>query len=70
VDGLIDHKSSGPNPKLTAEQRATLREIVAAKPDPAKDGYSRAFSVLVDSKPGSKSLFGRVFEVDNRVHLS
>jgi len=31
---------------------------------------SRAFSVLVSTKPGSKSLFGRVFEPDNRVHLS
>ena len=40
-DGLIDRKSTGRQPKLTTEQRATLREIVAAGPDPAKDGVVR-----------------------------
>jgi putative transposase len=37
-EGLIDRKSTGPKPKLTAEQLATLKEIVTAGPDPAIDG--------------------------------
>ena len=40
-DGLIDRKSSGPKPKLTNEQMATLREIVAAGPDLARAGIVR-----------------------------
>jgi transposase len=40
-DGLIDRKSTGPKPKLTEDQRATLKEIVAAGPDPAIDGVVR-----------------------------
>ena len=39
--GLIDRKSSGPKPKLTDEQMATLREIVAAGPDLDGDGIVR-----------------------------
>jgi transposase len=40
-DGLIDRKSSGPKAKLTSEQMATLREIIAAGPDLARDGIVR-----------------------------
>ncbi len=40
-DGLIDRKSTGPKPKLTADQRAALKEIAAAGPDPAIDGVVR-----------------------------
>jgi len=40
-DGLIDHKSPGRQAKLTAEQRATLREVVTAGPDPEIDGVVR-----------------------------
>jgi len=40
-DGLIDRKSTGPKPKLTAEQRATLKVIVTAGPDPEIDGVVR-----------------------------
>jgi transposase len=40
-EGLIDRKSTGPKPKLTAEQLATLKEIVTAGPDPAIDGVVR-----------------------------
>ena len=40
-DGLIDRKSPGPKPKLTSAQLATLREIVTAGPDRAKDGVVR-----------------------------
>jgi len=40
-EGLIDRKSPGRKPGLTSGQRATLREIVAVGPDPAKDGVVR-----------------------------
>lgn len=40
-NGLIDRKSSGPKPKLTDEQLATLREIVSAGPDLDGDGIVR-----------------------------
>jgi len=40
-DGLIDRKSPGRKPKLTVEQRAALREIVAAGPDLEIDGVVR-----------------------------
>ena len=40
-EGLIDRKSTGPKPKLTAEQRATLKEIVTAGPDRVIDGVVR-----------------------------
>ena len=40
-EGLIDRKSTGPKPKLTAEQLATLKKIVTAGPDPAIDGVVR-----------------------------
>jgi len=40
-DGLIDRKSSGPKPKLSCEQLATLAEIVAAGPDRVIDGVVR-----------------------------
>ena len=40
-DGLIDRKSSGPKPKLSCEQLATLTEIVAAGPDRMIDGVVR-----------------------------
>ena len=40
-EGLIDRKSTGPKSKLTAGQLATLKEIVAAGPDPEIDGVVR-----------------------------
>jgi len=40
-DGLIDRKSPGPRPKLTTEQMARLKDIIAAGPDLAKDGVVR-----------------------------
>ncbi len=40
-EGLIDRKSTGPKPKLTTDQRATLKEIVTAGPDPEIDGVVR-----------------------------
>jgi len=40
-DGLIDRKSSGPKPKLTAKQLATLKEVVTAGPDQVIDGVVR-----------------------------
>ena len=40
-EGLIDRKSTGPKSKLTAQQRATLKEIVTAGPDPEIDGVVR-----------------------------
>lgn len=40
-EGLVDRKSTGPKPKLTAEQLATLKEIVTAGPDPTIDGVIR-----------------------------
>lgn len=40
-DGLLDRKSTGPKPKLTADQRTTLKEIVTAGPDREIDGVVR-----------------------------
>lgn len=40
-EGLIDRKSPGRNPKLTAEQLATLGKIVKSGPDPEIDGVVR-----------------------------
>jgi transposase len=39
--GLGDRKSTGPKPKLTAEQQSGLKDIVTAGPDPAIDGMVR-----------------------------
>lgn len=40
-EGLMDRKSTGRKPKLSAEQRARLKAIVTAGPDPANDGVVR-----------------------------
>jgi len=40
-DGLINAKSSGRPPKLSAEQKEALRQLVEAGPDPEKDGVVR-----------------------------
>jgi transposase len=40
-DGLINRKAPGATPKLTAEQVAELSRIVAAGPDPERDGVVR-----------------------------
>jgi transposase len=40
-DGLINIKPTGRRPKLSADQRAVLRELVEAGPDPEKDGVVR-----------------------------
>ncbi len=40
-EGLMDRKSTGPKPKLSAEQLTTLREVVTAGPDPEIDGVVR-----------------------------
>src|SRR3979409_1043002 len=39
--GLINLKTTGRRPKLSAEQRDVLRELVEAGPDPEKDGVVR-----------------------------
>ena len=39
--GLHDLKTPGPKPKLTADQQATLAELVEAGPDPARHGVVR-----------------------------
>ena len=39
--GLIDGKAPGQRPRLNPEQRAALRRIVEAGPDPAVDGLVR-----------------------------
>jgi transposase len=41
VAGLVTRAGPGPQPKLTAEQMQTLRELVLAGPDPAKHGVIR-----------------------------
>ena len=41
ADGLIDGKSPGRPPKLSAEQKEELRLIVETGPDPDKDGVVR-----------------------------
>jgi len=40
-DGLINRKAPGRKPKLTAEQRDEVREIVETGPDPEVDGVVR-----------------------------
>jgi len=40
-EGLMDRISSGRKPKLSSEQRATLKAIVTVGPDPAIDGMVR-----------------------------
>ena len=40
-DGLINIKPTGRRPKLSAEQRDVLRELVEAGPDPERDGVVR-----------------------------
>src|SRR6202171_4006590 len=40
-DGLININPTGRRPKLSAEQRDVLRELVEAGPDPEKDGVVR-----------------------------
>jgi transposase len=41
ADGLINGRSPGRRPKLTAEQKEVLRQVVEAGPDPEKDGVVR-----------------------------
>jgi transposase len=41
LGGLHDLKTSGPKPKLTAEQQAELAKLVEAGPDPARHGVVR-----------------------------
>ena len=40
-EGLLDRKSDGPRPKLTAAQKAQLAEIVEAGPDLEQTGLVR-----------------------------
>jgi len=40
-EGLMDRKSTGRKSKLTTDQRATLKAIVTAGPEPAIDGVVR-----------------------------
>src|SRR5882724_4902390 len=40
-DGLVNVKPTGRRPKLSAEQRDVLRELVEAGPDPERDGVVR-----------------------------
>jgi transposase len=41
VEGLIDRKASGPEPRLTTKQMAELSAIVEKGPDPEADGIVR-----------------------------
>ena len=40
-DGLLNARPSGRPPKLSAEQKEEMKQIVEAGPDPAKDGVVR-----------------------------
>src|SRR5271168_900227 len=40
-DGLIDHRTEGPKPRLSGEQLAELAQIVEVGPDRARDGVVR-----------------------------
>ena len=40
-DGLLDHWTEGPKPRLTPAQLAELSEIVETGPDPKRDGVVR-----------------------------
>jgi transposase len=41
LEGLRDHWSKGPEPRLTGKDKKELAEIVEAGPDPAKDAVVR-----------------------------
>jgi transposase len=41
VEGLVDHKAPGAEPRLTAEQMRALAALVETGPDPKKDGVVR-----------------------------
>jgi transposase len=40
-EGLLDHRSEGPKPRLTPAQLAALAQIVETGPDPKTDGVVR-----------------------------
>jgi transposase len=40
-EGLLDHRSEGPKPRLTSAQLAELAQIVETGPDPKTDGVVR-----------------------------
>ena len=40
-EGLLDHRSEGPKPRLTSAQLAELAQIVETGPDPQTDGVVR-----------------------------
>ena len=58
ADGLIDGKSPGRPPTLSAEQKEELRQLVEAGPDPDKDGVVRWRCVDL------KRVLGERFRVD------
>ena len=75
--GLIDHKSPGRRPKLSAEQQEALRELVEAGPDPEKDGVVRWRCVDLQRVLGqrfgvdlSKVAIGRVLKKLGFSHIS
>jgi transposase len=41
LEGLSDRRSTGPSPRLSAEQKAELARMVREGPDPAVDGVVR-----------------------------
>ncbi len=58
-EGLLDRKTDGPPPKLTAEQKAELAEIVEAGPDLEQTGLVRWRRV--DLKAEIEDRFGVVY---------
>ena len=58
-EGLLDRKSDGPRPKLTAAQKAQLAEIVEAGPDLEQTGLVRWRRV--DLKAEIETRFGVVY---------
>src|ERR1700693_2657280 len=58
ADGLIDGKSPGRPPTLSAEQKEELRQLVEAGPDPEKGGWVRWRCVPL------KRVLGERFRVD------
>ena len=57
-DGLLDVKPSGRPPRLSAEQKELLRQLVEAGPDPQRDGVVRWRCVDL------KRIVGQRFGVD------
>ncbi len=66
-EGLLDRKTDGPPPKLTAAQKAELAVLVEAGPDRKKNGVVRWRRV--DLKAVIEDRFGVIYHERSVSHL-